>query len=96
MAKLVAQLKPKRVLEVGTLIDYSAILMGKELGSDAEIDTIEIDRGKAEVAKKNIEKAEIKPKVQVIVGDASRLFRSSGEILTLSFLMGIKASILST
>jgi predicted O-methyltransferase YrrM len=27
--------KPKHVLEVGTLIGYSTILMGKELGRDA-------------------------------------------------------------
>ena len=41
LATLVAQFKPKRVLEVGTLIGYSTTLMGKELGSDAEIITIE-------------------------------------------------------
>jgi len=73
LAKLVAQLKPKRVLEVGTLVGYSTIFMGKELECDAEIITIEIDKEEAEVARRNIEKAEIKPKVQVIVGDASNI-----------------------
>ncbi|HIE18156.1 TPA: hypothetical protein EYP75_00365, partial [Candidatus Bathyarchaeota archaeon] len=71
LAKLVAQLKPKRVLEVGTLIGYSTIIMGKELERDAEILTIEIDKEEAEAARENIEKAKTKPKVQVIIGDAS-------------------------
>ena len=94
LAKLVAQLKPKRVLEVGTLIGYSTILMGKELGSDAEIITIEIDREEAEVAKKNIEKAEIKPKVQVIVGDASEVIPKLRRDFDFVFLDGHKSEYL--
>jgi len=94
LAKIVAQFKPKRVLEVGTLIGDSAILMGKELGSDAEIVTIEIDRGKAEVAKKNIEKAEIKPKVQVIVGDASEVIPKLRRDFDFVFLDGHKSEYL--
>jgi len=90
LAELVAQLKPKRVLEVGTLIGYSAIIMGKELESDAEIVTIEIDKEEAEIAKKNIEKAKIKPKVQVIVGDASDIIPSLQGEFDLVFLDGQK------
>lgn len=62
--------KPKRVLEVGTLIGYSAILMGKELDGDAEIITIEIDKDEADVAEKNIRESRIKPQVTVMIGDA--------------------------
>jgi len=62
--------KPKHVLEVGTLIGYSAILMGKELGSDSEIVTIEIHPEEAEQAGDNILKANILPKVKIISGDA--------------------------
>lgn len=70
LADLVRQNRPKRILEVGTLIGYSAITMGKELGGDAEIVTIEIDEWEAEMARENIKEAEIKPRVKVIVGDA--------------------------
>ncbi len=62
--------KPKHVLEVGTLIGYSAILMGKELDEKAEIVTIEIHREEAEVAGENILKANIPAKVKIITGDA--------------------------
>ncbi len=69
----VQKAKPKHVLEVGTLIGYSAILMGKELASDAEIVSIEIHSDEAELAVKNIDKAAIPPKITVIVGDALQL-----------------------
>ncbi len=62
--------KPHRVLEVGTLIGYSAILMGKELDSGAEIITVEIHRDEAELAGKNIVRANIPAKVKIITGDA--------------------------
>jgi predicted O-methyltransferase YrrM len=62
--------KPKRVLEVGTLIGYSAILMGKELDENAQIISIEIHPEEVETAEENIQKAEIPPKVEVITGDA--------------------------
>ena len=70
LADLVRQNRPNRILEVGTLIGYSAITMGKELDSDAEIVTIEIDEWEADAARENIKEAEIKPRVKVIVGDA--------------------------
>lgn len=73
LADLVRKAKPKRILEIGTLVGYSAILMGKELDSDAEIVTIEIDQNEAEMAERNIREAEIKPTVRVLVGEASEV-----------------------
>ena len=62
--------KPRRILEVGTFIGYSTILMGRELGEGTEIATIEIDRDEAEIARENIAEAELKAEVTVHVGDA--------------------------
>lgn len=73
LVKVIREVKPKRVLEIGTLVGYSAILMGKELGSDAHLITIEIDANNAKLAKKNIRKAEIPPTVEVLVGDALKI-----------------------
>jgi predicted O-methyltransferase YrrM len=73
LAQTFRDAKPKRVLEVGTLIGYSAILFGKELSKDAEIVTIEIHAGEAKMAEENIRKAEIPPKVKVVVGDAVKI-----------------------
>ena len=70
LAEEVRKAKPRHVLEVGTLIGYSAILMGKELDDKSEIVTIEIHRDEAELAGKNIVRATIPPKIKIITGDA--------------------------
>lgn len=70
LIKVIRRYKPKRILEIGTLIGYSAILMGKELNKDSELITIEINPKKAKISRQNIKKAGIKPKVKVIVGNA--------------------------
>lgn len=70
---IVNKTKPKRILEIGTLIGYSTIVIGKELGRDAEIITIEIQRDIAKMAEENIRKAELLPTVKVIVGDARKI-----------------------
>lgn len=62
--------KPKHVVEVGTLIGYSAILMAKELDANAELVTVEIHRDEAEVAAQNVEQAHLAAKITIIVGDA--------------------------
>jgi len=80
LAEIVRKLNPKRVLEVGSLVGYSTILMARELESDAEIFSIEIDEDEAEIAKRNIHEAGVKPKVHVLVGDASDVIpKLSGE-----------------
>jgi predicted O-methyltransferase YrrM len=68
--KMIREVKPKRVLEVGALIGYSAILMGKEMCNDAQLVTIEIHAEEAETAVENIRKAGVSAKVEVIAGDA--------------------------
>jgi predicted O-methyltransferase YrrM len=86
LAMIVRKLKPKRVLEVGSLVGYSTILMARELESDVEIFSIEIDEDEAETARKNIRDAEIKPKVHVIVGDASEIIPKLNGEFDLVFL----------
>lgn len=73
LVDVIREIKPKRILEVGTLIGYSAVLMGKELESDAHLTTIEIHADEAQLARENIKKAQIPPKVDVIVGDAKKI-----------------------
>lgn len=73
LAAIIHEVKPKRVLEVGTLLGYSTIAMAKELGSNAEIITIEIDEDEARAAEKNIQRANVKPRIKVIVGDALKI-----------------------
>jgi predicted O-methyltransferase YrrM len=70
LAEEVRKAKPMHVLEVGTLIGYSAILIGKDMPEGSEIVTIEIHRSEAEEAGRNIQKAGIPAKVKIITGNA--------------------------
>jgi predicted O-methyltransferase YrrM len=73
LARVVRETKPKRVLEVGTLIGYSAILIGRELEPDAHLISIEIHADEARMAEKNIKAAGVRAKVEVLVGDAVKV-----------------------
>jgi len=73
LIKEVRKAKPCHILEVGTFIGYSAILIGKELDQNAEIVTIEIYRKTAEIAEENIIKAKIPAKVNIITGNATKV-----------------------
>jgi caffeoyl-CoA O-methyltransferase len=86
LVKVIREIKPKRVLEVGTLIGYSTILIGKELGSNAHLITIEIDINNAKIARENIRKAEILPTVEVLVGDAIEVIPRLESMFDLVFI----------
>jgi predicted O-methyltransferase YrrM len=69
---LLAQLcHARRILEVGTLGGYSAIWMGRALPTDGSLVTLEINRGHAAVAQRNLERAGLAERVHVVVGPAS-------------------------
>ena len=70
LAEEVRKAKPRHVLEVGTLIGYSAILIGKELDANVEIVTIEMHRDETELPGENIVRANIPPRIKIITGDA--------------------------
>ena len=86
LASEVRRSKPKHVLEVGTLIGYSAILMSKELSSDAELVTIEIHRSEATAAGQNIVEAQIPAKVTVITGNALEVIPTLGGKFDFAFI----------
>jgi len=80
LVEAIRRTNPKRVLEVGTFIGYSAILMAKELESSAQVIAIEIDADEAELARENIRRAKVTPTIEVITGDAVEVIpRLSGQ-----------------
>lgn len=60
----------KRILEIGTLAGYSTIWMARALPEDGKLITIEFEPHHAEVAKKNINRAGLDSKVEIITGKA--------------------------
>ena len=82
--------QPRRVLEVGTFVGYSSILMGRELDEGSEIITIEIDRDEAETARKNIEDAKLNVKITVLEGDALKIIPTLQGMFDFVFLDAAK------
>ena len=62
--------KPKRILEIGTAVGYSAAMFAKYTDEDCIIDTIEIDEERAKEAKENIEKIGVANRINIMVGNA--------------------------
>ena len=62
--------KPKRMLEIGTAVGYSAICFTEFLSEDGSIDTIEREKIRVLEAKENIKKAEVEGKINIYEGDA--------------------------
>ena len=62
--------KPKRILEIGTAVGYSAICFTEFLGENGSIDTIEREHERVIKAIENIKKAEVEEKINIYEGDA--------------------------
>jgi predicted O-methyltransferase YrrM len=66
----VTRFNVKNVLEVGTLIGYSAILIASTLPQEGRVSTIERNPESARLAEENISKAGFVDKIEVHVGNA--------------------------
>jgi predicted O-methyltransferase YrrM len=64
--------KPKRILEVGTAIGYSAIRMALA-SPHAEVVSIERDEQRHTIARENVEKLNLQSRVTLLLGDANEL-----------------------
>lgn len=62
--------KPGRVLEVGTAIGFSAILMGECLPKDSHLTTIEKYEKRIPIARENFKRAGMEEKITLLEGDA--------------------------
>lgn len=69
-------IKPKKILELGTAIGYSAILMHEKSQENTKITTIERDEKMIKIAKTNIEKCGLNKDIQILEGDCLDILKS--------------------
>src|SRR6267378_5283610 len=69
LAEIVRKISPKRILEVGALYGYSAILMAKNSPSGVEIVSVEKNPEHVRIAKENIKRANMEGNIRVVEGD---------------------------
>lgn len=87
---LVVATGARRVLEIGTAIGYSAACMALALPDDGTLLTMEVDAGRAAIARRNFVRAGVDRKVNVIVGDAARFLHKVAGPFDLIFQDGSK------
>ncbi len=83
--------KPKKVLEVGCAIGYSAILMASNLDSDAHITTVERDEKMARLARENFKRAGFEDRIDVLEADAEVLLEALDGEYDMIFMDAAKA-----
>ena len=70
---------PRRILEIGTAVGYSAICFTELLSKDGIIDTIEREADRVEEAKENLKKAEVENQIKIYEGDAVEILPTLDE-----------------
>ncbi len=88
--KILTEIKPKRILEIGTAVGYSAICFSEYLESDGKIDTIERDKERIIEAKTNIEKMGLSDKINIYEGDAVEILPTLNEKYDVVFIDAAK------
>ena len=73
---LLTMLRPARVLEVGTAVGFSALLMSEYLAEGAHITTIEKYEKRIPIARQNFRRAGKEEQITLIEGDAMEVLRS--------------------
>lgn len=84
------QEKPKKILEIGTAVGYSAICFTEFLAENGKIDTIERDEQRIAEAKENIKKAEVEEKINIYEGDAVEILPTLNEKYDVVFIDAAK------
>ncbi|MFA5576446.1 MAG: O-methyltransferase [Tissierellaceae bacterium] len=82
--------KPKNILEVGTAIGYSALIMAESTGDDCKITTIERRGDMVDKAIENILGTRHRKKIRVIEGEAEEVLNSLNEKYDFIFLDAAK------
>lgn len=88
--KILIEKKPKKILEIGTAIGYSAMCFSEYLDADGKIDTIERDEERVIEARKNIKKVEVESKINILEGDAVEILPKMNEKYDIVFIDAAK------
>ncbi|NMB26854.1 MAG: O-methyltransferase [Tissierellia bacterium] len=86
--------KPKKILEIGTAIGYSALIMASSTDDICKITTIERRLDMVGLAKKNIDNTKYKDKIKILYGEAEEILPTLDEGFDFIFLDAAKGQYL--
>ncbi len=81
---------PRRILEIGTAVGYSAMCFSEFLLENGKIDTIERDAERIKEAKINIKKVGVEEKINIYEGDAVDILPTLNEKYDMVFIDAAK------
>lgn len=88
--KILKELKPKKILEIGTAVGYSAMCFSEYLATDGKIDTIERDEDRVKQARENIKLVGVEDKINIYEGDAVEILPTLNEKYDMVFIDAAK------
>ncbi len=87
---LIKGCKCKRVLEVGTAIGYSAVIMARAAGEGGKVVTLEMNSAMEARAREYIRSANLEDRIEIIRGDARELLKNMDCSFDMVFIDGGK------
>lgn len=87
---LILMNRPKKILEIGTAVGFSAIFMSRFLDDDAHITTIENYPPRIAEAKKNFVRAGVESRITLMEGDAQEILPGLDEQYDFVFMDAAK------
>ena len=88
--KILRDVKPTRILEIGTAVGYSAMCFSEYLMPEGKIDTIERDEERVAEARVNIQKVGVEDKINIYEGDAVEILPTLNEKYDVVFIDAAK------
>ena len=92
LAQLSKMLKPRRVLEIGTYVGYSALCLAEGLTPDGKIITLDIDEIKHDFARSFFEQSPYRAQIEQMLGNAPKIIPHLDEVFDLVFIDADKSN----
>lgn len=73
---LIAALQPEKILEVGTAVGYSSLLMANVMPREGHITTIENYEKRIPIARENFRRAGMEERITLLEGDAGEIIQN--------------------
>lgn len=89
--EILQEYKPKRILEIGTAVGYSASCFAMYTSEDCKIDTIEIDEERYKQAVENVKRIGVDNKINIFFGNAVEILPTLKEGYDLVFIDAAKS-----
>lgn len=89
--EILKQEKPKRILEIGTAVGYSASCFVIYSNDDVIVDTIELDEERAKQAIENVKKIGVEKNINIMIGNAVEILPTLSNEYDIVFIDAAKS-----